>query len=61
MLFIGSHHSKNHQNSLKGNDAEEMEFNITSITDPREVINVINHYEDIMKTQNKNMWEQDIG
>ena len=29
---------------------EETEFNITSIIKPREAINIINHYEEIMKT-----------
>ena len=30
-----------------------MEFNITSITTTREAINVINHFEEIMKIKNK--------
>ena len=39
--------------SLKENDTEEVEFNITRINNPREAINIANHYEEIMKTQNK--------
>ena len=65
MFFIGSHDSENHRkekknkvkeellNSLRENDREEMEINITSINDQREAINVINHYEEITKKQNK--------
>ena len=30
-------------------------FNITSMNGPREAINVINHYEEIMKITNKKM------
>ena len=41
-------------NSLKENDTvEELEFNTTSIIDPREAITIINHYEEIIKTQKK--------
>ena len=40
-------------NSLRVNDTKEREFNITSITNPRKAINVIDHYKEIMKTQNK--------
>ena len=36
---------------------EDIEFNITSITDLREGINVIDHYEEIMKTQKKKIIE----
>ena len=39
--------------SLKENDTEEVEFNITRINNPREAINIANHYEEIMKTRNK--------
>ena len=67
MLFIGSHGSENHHrekthatlkelllNSLRENDTvEELEFSITSIIDPKEAITIINHYEEIIKTQNK--------
>lgn len=35
----------------------EIEFNMTRITNPREAINVINHYEEIMKTRNKKIIE----
>ena len=34
-----------------------VEFNITGITEPRETTNFINHYEEIMKTQNKKIIE----
>ena len=40
-------------NSLRVNDTKEREFNITSITNSRKAINVIDHYKEIMKTQNK--------
>ena len=41
-------------NSLRENDeAEETEINTTNITDLIEAIEVINHYEKIIKTQHK--------
>ena len=42
--------------SSRENDTE-IEFNMTRITNPREAINVINHYEEIMKTQDKKIIE----
>lgn len=39
---------------MRENDTVEgLEFNITSIINPREAITVINHYEEIMKKQIK--------
>lgn len=40
--------------SLRENDTvEEPEFIITNVNNPRELMTIINHYDEIIKTQNK--------